>query len=381
MRKPKHPLLAPIFEAQIAQLGATLRPNTVQSYRSSSRNFMRYLAMHYPQIRTPRALRREPHILGWIRHLAAQEPPLSKATRIQYLLCVRRLLEDLAASAKHALPTGLIVLTDLPRPDHYLPKPLLPEDDRLLQQHLRTQDDLPADVLLLLRYTGMRIGELLNLPTDALRHLGGEQWALHVPLGKMHTERWLPVDEQVRELYARVLLLRQKHALATHSKFLFPHQRHKTAYFILRKALTKAAQQAGCSQRAKPHQLRHTFASEMLRAGASIITVMHLLGHNSITMTMRYVQVTQNDLQREFNKARQNVATLYAIPELPCTRAIPPTGEIPDILKSLTAINHLVEMFRRQLGDEKCRRKIARLANRLHKVTTEFRRFLIRLEK
>ena len=381
MRKPKPALLEPIFQAQIEQLGATLRPKTVHSYLSSSRNFMRYLAMHYPQIRTPRALRRDPHVLGWIRHLAAQEPPLSKATRIHYLLCVRRMLEDLAASAQYALPTGLIVSTDLPRPDHYLPKPLSPEDDRLLQQHLRTQDDLPADALLLLRHTGMRIGELLNLPTDALRHLGGEQWALHVPLGKMHTERWLPVDEQVRQLFARVLRLRQKHALATRSNFLFPHRRHNTAYLILRKALTKAAQQAGCSQRAKPHQLRHTFASEMLRAGASIITVMHLLGHKSVTMTMRYVQVTQSDLQREFNKARQNVATLYAIPELPCTRAIPPTGETPDILKSLTAINHLVEMFRRQLADEKCRRKIARLANRLHKMTTEFRQFFIHLEK
>lgn len=381
MRKPKHPTLEPIFQAQIEQLAVTLRPNTVQSYRSSSRNFMRYLAMHYPQIRTPRTLRRDPHILGWIRHLAAQEPPLSTATRIHYLLCVRRLLEELAASAQYALPTGLIVSTDLPRPDHYLPKPLSPEDDRLLQQHLRTKDELPADALLLLRHTGMRIGELLNLPTDALRHLGGEQWALHVPLGKLHTERWLPVDEQVRQLYARVLLLRQKHPLATHSNLLFPHQRHNTAYFILSRALTKAAQQAGCSQRAKPHQLRHTFASEMLRAGASIITVMHLLGHKSVTMTMRYVQVTQSDLQREFNKARQNVATLYAIPELPCTRAIPPNAEVPDILKSLTAINHLVEMFRRQLGDEKCRRKIARLANRLHKMTTEFRQFIIHLEK
>jgi integrase len=242
-----------------------------------------------------------------------------------------------------------------------------------LQQHLRTQDDLPADVLLLLRHTGMRIGELLNLPTDALRHLGGAQWALHVPLGKLHTERWVPVDEQVRQLYARVLLLRQKHALATHSNFLFPHQRHKTAYLILRRALIKAAQQAGCSQRVTPHRLRHTFATEMLRAGASLPTVMRLLGHKSITMTLRYVQITQNDLQREFRKARENMATLHVIPELHCTHATPSAAEIPDILKSLTAINHRVEMFRRRLGDDKSRRTIVRLANRLHKVTTAFR--------
>jgi len=219
------------------------------------------------------------------------------------------------------------------------------------------------------------------MPTDALRHLGGEQWALHVPLGKLHTERWVPVDKQVRQLYDRVLLLRQKPALAINSNFLFPHQKYSAAYYALRTALTKAAQQAGCSQRVTPHRLRHTFATEMLRAGASLPTVMHLLGHNSITMTLRYVQITQNDLQREFLKARQNIATLHAIPELPCTQAIPPAAEVPDILKSLTAMNHQVEMFRRQLNDEKSRRTIVRLANRLHKVTTEFRQFFIHTEK
>ena len=81
---------------------------------------------------------------------------------------------------QYTLPQGLILSTDLPRLDQYLPKPLSPQDDRLLQQQLRAQDDLLSQALLLFRYTGMRIGELLNLPTDALRHLGGEQRALHV---------------------------------------------------------------------------------------------------------------------------------------------------------------------------------------------------------
>jgi site-specific recombinase XerD len=381
MRKPKHQLLEQIFHAQIEHLAITLRPNSLHGYRASIRNFLRYLAMCHPQIHTLDALRRDPHILGWIRHLAARNHVLSKATRRVYLLCVRRLLDDLASSAKYALRKGLIVQTDLPRPDHYLPKPLSPEDDRLLQQHLRTQDDMYSDTLLLLRHTGMRIGELLNLPTDCLRHLDGEQWALHVPLGKLHTERWVPVDEQIRQLYARVLLLRQERALATNSNLLLPHREHWPAYLTLSRALKKAAQQAGCSRGVTPHQLRHTYATEMLRAGASLPALMHLLGHKSITMTLRYVQVTQNDLQREFQRARQNMATLYAITELPCTRPTLPTGEVTGILKSLTATNHLVEMFRRRLSDETSRRKIARLANRLLKVTTEFRQFVILIQK
>jgi len=373
MRKPKHQSLEQIFQAQIEDLAITLRPGSLNGYRYGVRSFLRYLAMRYPQIHTLGALRRDPHILAWIRHLAARDPVLSKATRRLYLLCVRRLLDDFAWNGQYALREGLILDTDLPRPDQYLPKPLSPEDDRLLQQHLRARDDLSSDALLLLRYTGMRIGELLHLPTDCLRHLGGEQWALHVPLGKLHTERWVPVDEEIRQLYARVLLLRQERALATRSHFLLPHRGDRAAYLTLSRALQKAAQQAGCSRRVTPHQLRHTYATEMLRAGVSLPALMKLLGHKTINMTLRYVQVTQNDLQRAYQRARQNMGTLHAIPELLTART--ETAEPPAIVQSLAAICHLLEMYRRGIRDDKSRVKIARLANRLLKISAELDQF------
>ena len=290
---------------------------------------------------------------------------------------MRRLLIDLAASGQYRLQEGLIVATDLPRLDQYLPKPLSPEDDQLLQQYLRAQDDFYSNALLLLRHTGIRIGELTRLPTDCLRHVGGEQWALHVPLGKLHTERWVPANEQVYQLYARLLQLRQQRALATRCNLLLPYCGRGSAYRILKRALQKAAQQAGCSRRFTPHQLRHTYASTMLRAGASLPAVMHLLGHKAIAMTMRYVLVTQNDLQREYHNACQNITTLYAVPQLLSTPpSTEPTADLSGILKSLTGMHHLVEMFRRRLSDNKVRRKIARLANRLVKITAEFRQLI-----
>jgi site-specific recombinase XerD len=367
MSKPRvNQALQQIFEARIGELALTLRPGTVDNYRKSVRSLLRYLAVHHPRIHQPRALRRDPHLLGWVRHLVGKDPPLGKATRRQYLLCVRRLLDELACSE-------LILGTDFPRLDHYLPRPLSPEDDRLLQQHLRGRDDLAANALLLLRHSGMRIGELLQLPIDCLRHLGEDQWALHVPVGKLHTERWVPVDEQVRELHARLVRLRQGSAAAASSNFLLPQSYgHLAAYKALYLVLRRAALQAGCSRRVTPHQLRHTYASEMLRAGASLPAVMYLLGHNDITMTLRYVQVTQNDLQREYQRARQSMGKLHPIPELPATRARPQaSGGILAVFKSLLAIRHLLEMHRRRLSDEKPRRKIARLENRLLKITTE----------
>ena len=48
---------------------------------------------------------------------------------------------------------------------------------------------LVANVFLLLRHTGMRIGECVDLSYDCLHSVSLNQWAIHVPLGKLKTER------------------------------------------------------------------------------------------------------------------------------------------------------------------------------------------------
>ncbi len=50
----------------------------------------------------------------------------------------------------------------------------------------------------------------------------------------------------------------------------------------------------GLSTRIVPHQFRHTYATEMLRAGVGFPAVMKLLGHTSPEMTMRYIDVALN---------------------------------------------------------------------------------------
>lgn len=48
------------------------------------------------------------------------------------------------------------------------------------------------------------------------------------------------------------------------------------------------------------HRLRHSYATELLNAGMSLISIMKLLGHRSIHMTMRYAAVTQDTVVREY---------------------------------------------------------------------------------
>ena len=373
MSMTAQPSLEQIFEARIDHLATTLKPGSLHAYRLVVKSFLHYLRTNYPEVDELAALRRDPHILGWLRHLCEQDPPLSKGTRFLYLICFRRLLNDLVLSGDYSTLEGLIVRDDFPPLDHYLPKPLSPEDDRLLQQHLRGNDDLRSNALLLLRATGMRIGELLHLPTDCLRDLGEDKWAVHVPLGKLHTERLVPIDDDIRRIHTRLLLLRQYSAAAARSSFLLPQLTgHQAAYYALRKALVKAARQAGCSVRPRVHQLRHTYATEMLRLGVSLTAVKELLGHKDIRMTMRYILIVQDDLQRQYRLARQNMAGLHAIPQLSIGDSTADlTPGIPAIMKSLATIRHLVEMYRRQLSDDQARRKLQRLGKRLAKIADQ----------
>ena len=365
--------LKQIFETQIDLLATTLQPNSLLSYRRAVKSFLRYLRANHPRVSSLAGLRRDPHILGWLHHLCDQDPPSSKGTRLLYLLCFRRLLNDLADGGDYIIQEGLIRREDFPRLDQYLPKPLSLDDDQRLQNQLRTNDDLFSNALLLLRGTGMRIGELLNLPTDSLRHLGDRDWALHVPLGKLHTDRWVPVDDDVRRVHARLLALRQHSGGAAHSNLLLPlPAKPGTRYIALLRAVRTAARKAGCSVRVKPHQLRHTYATSMLRAGVSLPALMHLLGHKTLDMTLRYVQVTQNDLQQQYHLARQNMPSAHSMPQLPTTH--PLNGMVPGIpaiTQSLAPIRHLLEMYRRQLPDGQIRRKLERWANRLAKIAAE----------
>jgi len=365
--------LQQIFETHIQTLSLTLRHDTVTNYRCVARRFLRYLHTAFPHVRRLSELRREPHLLGWFRWMCEQDPPLCNKTRADYLLGLRRLLDDLTANG-HAIQPDLIRREDFPPRPQYLPRPLPPQDDQLLRDELRRTDDLPANALLLTRATGIRIGECIDLALDCLRQLGPDQWALHVPLGKLHTERLVPLDADGRRIMDRILALRAlapPARLAKSEGFLLPrYGGHYALYQTLRPALGDAAKRAGCSRPVTPHQLRHTFGSEMIRLGVSLPALMQLLGHKDIRMTLRYVQVTQQDLQREFHNARQHATRPHQVPVLSVPTSAT-NADPPGIRQAIAATRHLLEMYRQGLTDERTRRRLQRLDQRLLEVALQ----------
>ena len=359
--------LEQIFQAQVQTLALTLQPFTVVKYDYVARHFVSYLRSTFPEVRRLSQLRRDPHMLGWFRWLCELRPPIGNHTREQRLLCLRRLLDDLAAQG-HPVRPGLILREDFPMRPQYLPRALSPEDDRLLQAAMCREDNLYSNALMLMRLTGILVGECIHLALDCVRHVAPEQWALHVPLGKMHTERLVPLDAEGLRLVNRILELRAQFStrrLAKSAGFLLPRVGGRFALFqTLRLALADFARRAGCTDTSpiSPHRLRHTWASEMLRCGISLPALKELMGHKDIRMTLRYLKVTQPDLQREFYRARHNTPQPYCIPSLSVSNA---TSDLPGIRHALAATRHLLETYRRQLSDGKTSRRLRRLDRRL----------------
>ena len=371
-RRPlKHPL-AKLFLRATDSVTVSLSKSSTCRYQTTVHYFLRYLGTHHPEVRSLEQLRRDPHVLGWLAELWSRSRPLAKSTRALHAISLRRILEELAWT--HDLPGLLHILRldDVPRPDARLPRPLTPEQDRLLQQELLRRNDLASNVLLLLRHTGMRIGECVDLSFDCLRPVGPQQWAIHVPLGKLHTERLVPADSFVCQLVHRLRFFRSLDAIPPDGRLLARRNNRAVLLVELRAALVDVRTTAGISAAIVPHQFRHTFATEMLRSGVSFPALMKLLGHSTAKMTLLYAEFTQTDLQREFHLARSQPRHLVPPPRVNIAASESQT-DLPGVLHSLQNTQHLLEMFRRTLSDGADRRTLDRIMNRLTKIRSQIR--------
>jgi site-specific recombinase XerD len=69
------------------------------------------------------------------------------------------------------------------------------------------------------------------------------------------------------------------------------------------KMLKRRGEQAGCSGPVNPHAFRHGFARSYLSAGGDLGTLLHILGHSSVAVTVEYYAVfTTDELQRQHAK-------------------------------------------------------------------------------
>jgi integrase len=357
--------LAHPFGRAVDSLTAALTSESGRQYRGTARHFLTFLRAHYPEVGSLDQLRRDPHILGWLTHLRSQTPPLAVVSYINRLMFLRCILEELAGIAQLPGLAHLLHRQDVPRAPQRLPRALTAQQDQLLQQEFLRRNDLGANVFLLLRHTGLRIGEAADLSHDCLHATSSDHWAIHVPLGKLKTERMVPVDSFVCQLVHRLRFFRSFDPLPPDGFLLARPRNKQTLIRKLRGYLHEASVAAGIPTRIVPHQLRHTYATEMFRSGVSFP------GLTSPDMTMLYLDIALTDLQREFHRARSQPRHLAPQPK---AHLVSLRSGLNGVVDSLLTTQHVLEMFRRGLPDGAARRRLDRLSNRLTKILSEARK-------
>lgn len=139
-------------------------------------------------------------------------------------------------------------------------------------------------------HTGMRRGEQFNLEWSNVNFQAG---VLTIPRSKHGEARHIPMNDRVVEIL-RSLPSRMK------SRYIFSSETGESplnANNFTNRVWKPALKKAGIAD-LHWHDLRHTFASRLVMAGVDLRTVQELMGHKTITMTLRYSHLSPTH-QRE----------------------------------------------------------------------------------
>ena len=199
-----------------------------------------------------------------------------------------------------------------PRAPKPVPKPITTEQvDALLRQPLRSDspEAIRDSAMLELMYaTGMRVTELVSLNLDSV-HLSPRPAYVRC-LGKGAKERTIPVYEQAikaLENYleeTRTTLIKNRPQAA-----LFVNRRGerltRQGFWLI---LKNYARSANIDAHVTPHTLRHSFATHMLRGGASVRDVQELLGHANVSTTQIYTHLADEHLREMYEQVHPRAA-------------------------------------------------------------------------
>ncbi|MGH9100866.1 MAG: tyrosine-type recombinase/integrase, partial [Acidimicrobiales bacterium] len=307
--------LRPTMVSYLDRLSATLSRSTVSGTASELAHFGRFLSTADPDLVTFAGLDRRRHIEPYLNAVAKAVnertgEPVAISTRRTRIQAVGRMLETMAEWGWEEAPDRRLVFDrDSPRLPRPLPRYLPPDEDRRLADALEASPNrLCADALLLARATGVRIGELCDLELDSVHEVPGQGAWLKVPLGKLATERMVPLDDETVSLIDRIVEHRSPGRPLRHPRtgrlveFLFTHHGRRVTSGTLRDELKRAAEAAGVGQ-VVPHQLRHTFATALVNSGCSLQSLMAMLGHVSAEMSLRYGRLFDATVRADYEKA------------------------------------------------------------------------------
>ena len=347
---------------------SVLRPKSIDKLTSALAIFGEFVCDYDPELRSVGGLERR-HIeafLTWTstrggRGSHHRTRAVGVHVHVHAAITVRAFLDDITAWGWADAPRRpLIFDADIPRQPDTLPRALPPNIDAALMTAAERLDDRFARVaIVVMRRTGLRIGELLDLELDHLVDYGANGTWLRVPLGKLNNERSVPVDDIALDAFDEWFAQRAPQRARPHPRdghladFMFVEQGRRLGIARIQHGLRDAVLAAGLTGsdgqplRVVAHQLRHTWATELANAGMSIQALMTLLGHRSAEMTIRYARLASPTLKAVYDQAVGKIR-----PRIP----VAPVGRpaIPDRVEWLAA-----EMLKTRVAHGYCSRDLA----------------------
>jgi len=135
--------------------------------------------------------------------------------------------------------------------------------------------------------TGLRVSELAALKKENILWQDKRLviFGKGGPYGKKTKRRIVPLTERAFTLISHYFSLEDKLNYTKRG---------------LQKLVKRVAQRSGITKPVSPHALRHTFAVNCIKKGISTRSLQHILGHDHLTTTEIYLNLSPEDVCREF---------------------------------------------------------------------------------
>jgi integrase/recombinase XerD len=182
------------------------------------------------------------------------------------------------------------------------PTPRVPSND-LVDKMVSLCDNVRDRLVLALLNNGLRASEVADLSSDAVEWSDEYDCMIMRVVGKGFKERLVPATTEVQNALSQWTFGR---------KFLIEDA---PGVRLTRDAITYVVQKwsARAGQEIRPHALRHGYATRLIRAGADVLSVSRLLGHESVATTQVYVALDLSTVVGAARKDPRNVTPSSAI--------------------------------------------------------------------
>jgi integrase len=318
-REVLKPRMEAIIERYLAERRLTRRPSTVKNTHTALLYFVSWIARAHPEIDTFAEVSRD-HVLEFANALNTTTAiqtnrPLADQSKTT-------ILASLSLFFKHILRWGwdgaperpLMEFGDVPKRPRHVPR-YIPEAElsRLMPVVHELSCPFQRAALLIARWSGARRDEIRRLSVNCLDYYPDGTPRLHIPVGKTYSERLVPITEEAAEAIRQVLLVREgkrgyrdpKTGVVTHYLFM-KHGKLLSDKYLFDVALDMVCGEVGLlspddKRTISPHRFRHTVGTQLANRGARLHTIMKILGHESVNMSIIYACISDAEVCKDYD--------------------------------------------------------------------------------